>query len=288
MSAKPLRALEEIRRMRGGSQSHLMRCSDDHYYVVKFQNNPQHRRVLVNELLATRLAARLGLPTTPTAIVNVSKELIHLTGNLVIELASKRIPCQEGLQFGSRLFGKTGIANTFASLPQGHPFPPEQLGYFAGMLVFDKWTCNTDGRQTLFLRESEGQRHSMVMIDQGFCFNCGEWNFPDSPLRGLYTDKEVYQEIKSIDDFEPWLGRLETEFTRDALFDAAKSIPPEWYEFDAGALSALLERLNHRRSIVRELLWVACNRLPSDFPKWVDRQQPGGHFRSPEFGAALY
>ena len=40
--------------MPGGAQPHLMRCSDEQYYVVKFQNNPQHRRVLANELLPTR------------------------------------------------------------------------------------------------------------------------------------------------------------------------------------------------------------------------------------------
>src|SRR5258708_9140191 len=72
-----LRALEQIRRMRGGAQSHLMRCDDGYYYVVKFQNNPQHTRVLVNELLGTRLAARLGLPTTPVAIISVSEDLIR-------------------------------------------------------------------------------------------------------------------------------------------------------------------------------------------------------------------
>jgi len=64
-----LRGPEQIRRMRGGAQSHLMRCSDGNYYVVKFQNNPQHRRILVNELLGTNLAKRLGLPTTPVAVV---------------------------------------------------------------------------------------------------------------------------------------------------------------------------------------------------------------------------
>jgi len=53
-------ALEQIRRMRGGAQSHLMRCSDGLYYVVKFQNNSQHRRILVNEMVGTKLAARLG------------------------------------------------------------------------------------------------------------------------------------------------------------------------------------------------------------------------------------
>jgi hypothetical protein len=45
------RAVEQIRRMRGGAQSHLMRCDDGGYYVVKFQNNPQGVRILANELL---------------------------------------------------------------------------------------------------------------------------------------------------------------------------------------------------------------------------------------------
>ena len=46
-----------------------MRCSDEDYYVVKFQNNPQGAKILANELLGTRLAARLGLPTPGAAVV---------------------------------------------------------------------------------------------------------------------------------------------------------------------------------------------------------------------------
>jgi len=79
-------ALEQIRRMRGGAQSHLIRCSDGHYYVVKFQNNPQHPRALVNEMLGTRLAERLGLPTMPVEVIYVSEELIHLTPDLCMEM----------------------------------------------------------------------------------------------------------------------------------------------------------------------------------------------------------
>ena len=60
LHAPRIHAMEQIRRMRGGAQSHLMRCLDGYYYVVKFQNNLQHRRVPVNELLGTRLAKRLG------------------------------------------------------------------------------------------------------------------------------------------------------------------------------------------------------------------------------------
>jgi HipA-like kinase len=57
-----------------------MRCSDDNYDVLKFQNNLQHRRVLVNELLGTRLARRLGLPTAPVSVVDVPEELEAMLG----------------------------------------------------------------------------------------------------------------------------------------------------------------------------------------------------------------
>jgi len=55
-------AVQHLRKLRGGSQSHLLRASDGAWYVTKFQNNPQHVRVLANEMLATRLGLALGLP----------------------------------------------------------------------------------------------------------------------------------------------------------------------------------------------------------------------------------
>src|SRR5882762_9962287 len=154
-----IKALEEIRRMRGGAQSHLMRCSDENYYVVKFQNNPQHRRILVNELLGTRLAALLGLPTTAVAIIHVSEELIRLTPELCIEMPRARIPCQAGLQFGSRYPGDPRSLTLFDFLPDEQLRTVENLYQFAGMLVFDKWTCNPSVRQTLFFRKKLGNPH---------------------------------------------------------------------------------------------------------------------------------
>jgi hypothetical protein len=82
-----------------------MRCADGQYYVVKFQNNPQHRRILVNELFGTRLAARLGLPTASVAIIDVPQELFRLMPDLAMEHPRQRIPCQSGPQFGSRYPG---------------------------------------------------------------------------------------------------------------------------------------------------------------------------------------
>ena len=65
-------AIQQIRRMRGGAQSQLMLASDSNLYVVKFRNNPQHVRVLANELLATRLAAAIGLSVPPSEVIEVS------------------------------------------------------------------------------------------------------------------------------------------------------------------------------------------------------------------------
>src|SRR5260370_26468951 len=96
-----VQAVEQIRRMRGGAQSQLMRCSDGCYYVVKFQNNPQHRRILVNELLGTRRAGRLGLPITPAEIIDVRAELIRPTPELWMGMPPARVPCPAGVPVGS-------------------------------------------------------------------------------------------------------------------------------------------------------------------------------------------
>jgi hypothetical protein len=262
-------ALEQIRRMSGGAQAQLMRCSDGRYYVVKFQNNPQHRRVLVNEMLGTALARLLGLRTAFSAVVYVNDALIRLTPELCFEGTRSRLPCQPGPQFGSCYIGDPRGPTVFDSLSDEMFAEVDYLSDFAGMLVFDKWTCNTDGRQVLFQRR--GLKYRVVMIDQGFCFNSGEWNFPDSPLRGRYFRTRVYDDIFSIEDFDPWLSKLENQIDEHAIWKCAAEIPAEWYDSDTDALARLLGTLNRRRERVRELLWAA-QRSSKDFLRnWIDR-----------------
>jgi hypothetical protein len=66
------------------------------------------------------------------------------------------------------------------------------LREFAGMLAFDKWTCNADGRQVVFHKEMRERKYNASIIDFGYCFNAGEWSFPDAPLRGVYGINDVY------------------------------------------------------------------------------------------------
>jgi hypothetical protein len=273
---RPLRAVEHVRRMRGGSQSHLMRCSDGNYYVVKFQGNPQGTRILVNELLGTRLAGWLGLPIAISHVIAVSEELIRYSKEMVFELGHGSIPCTAGLCFGSCLPVDPRQASVMDLLPEGPFYDLTNLSDFCGMLVFDKWTCNTDGRQIVFCRKTMNSPFSAVMIDQGFCFNGTEWNFPDAPLRSLYREHPAYKRVCGMNDFEPWLTRLETEISANVLSDIANDIPPEWYAFDTASIQTLLERLNRRRGKVRELLSLAHQAIPRIFPSWGENNGTGG------------
>jgi len=140
---------------------------------------------------------------------------------------------------------------------------------FAGVLALDKWTCNANGRQAAFWKRSRERKLSASFIDQGYCFNAGEWNFPDAPLRGVFGRNDVYACVTSWDSFEPWLTRIEN-FSEKSLYTLAEEIPPEWYGSASNDLERLLTRLLARRSRVRELILDFKNSSRNPFPNWSE------------------
>ncbi len=264
-------AVEHVRRLRGGAQSHLLRCDDGDYYVVKFKNNPQGVRILANEMLAGKLARTLGLPVPEQEVVEVSEWLVEHTPDLYIQRGAERVRCTSGFQFGSRFPCDPLRTPVYDFLPDALLPSVANRDSFPGILVFDKWTCNCDSRQLVFHRSSKLNSYGYVasMIDQGFCFNANEWNFPDSPMRGLYSRLSVYEKVVGLDSFEPFLGRLE-HLTEDFLEEAAASVPPEWYEGKTEELRALIGKLSERRTKVARLIRACRQSARQPFPGWSD------------------
>lgn len=263
-----VQAVQQIRRMRGGAQSHLMLGADGNAWVVKFRNNPQHLRVLANELLATRLGAAIGLTVPQCDVVEVSAWLIERTPELEMHLGGGRKErCVPGLQFGSQLVGGLMPGHVADYLPEEQLLEVKNLREFAGALALDKWTCNANGRQALFYRKGREKRYSATFIDQGFCFNAGEWRFVDAPLRGVYARNAVYREVIGWESFEPGLSRIET-FADNKVWEIAETIPPEWYEEDAAALEQLVEKLLERRGCVRDCITAFRESSRRPFPNW--------------------
>lgn len=262
-----VQAVQHVKRMRGGAQGHLMRADDGHFYVVKFQNNPQHQRVLANDFFATRLAERVGLPVPIVEVVEVDPWLVEHTTELTFQLATQVVPCTPGLQFGSRFVIDPLRGQVLDYLPETMIGQVRNLETFAGILALDKWTCNADGRQAAFWRRMREKKYTATFIDQGYCFNAGEWSFPDSPLRGVFMRNDVYVGVTGWESFEPWLTCLE-EMPLEEIGRCAEDIPPEWYEHDEEGLRLLIEALDRRRKKVRRLIEEFRDSTRTPFPNW--------------------
>ena len=269
-------AREVIRRMRGASQPYLLRCADDSSYVVKFQNNPQHVRILANEMLAARLAMLIGLPVATPAFVQVPPDLIRGDPPLELEIGPRRELCRAGVHFGSRYPGEPSRTLVVDFLPDRMLSKVRSMAsVFLGGFVFDKWTCNCDGRQVVFFRSlnEEDPAYSALLIDQGFCFNDGDWSFPDSPIRGLYPRRLVYEKVEGLNSFEPFLSRVEN-LDHPQIAACVTQMPSEWCGPDPGQLDRLVEALYKRRRGIRQAIIDAKNSSLKPFPNW--RETKGG------------
>ncbi len=147
-----VQATHLIRKMRGGAQAHLLECDDGHFYVVKFLNNPQHRRILINEWIASAFLNYLQISTPAAAIVNLSAAFLAGNPEIYIQLGSRHQAVEPGWHFGSRYPGDPAKVMVYDFLPDALLDKVVNAGEFLGVLAFDKWMGNADARQSIFFR----------------------------------------------------------------------------------------------------------------------------------------
>ena len=277
----PLTARRYLRKMRGGAQSHLIEADDGKFYIVKFRNNPQHRRILVNELIAAEFLSYLQISAPRAAMIDVSADFLLANPEMYLSLGSRRVPIEPGWHFGSLHPGNPDTLAVYDFLPDALLVHVANLSEFLGVLAFDKWMGNADGRQSVFFRAqlrewSPGKpkpvRAEFVawMIDHGFVFDGPNWTFQDAPLQGLYPRRLVYEHARRLDDFQPWLDLI-LNFPEEVMDRALRSIPPAWLDGEEAALENLLEELMRRRQRVPELLSTLAAARNSPFPEWRGR-----------------
>jgi len=265
--------------MRGGAQAHLVEAEDGRFYVVKFRNNPQHRRILVNEMIASVFLKYLRIAAPETAIIHLSQDFLDANPEVYIQMGSTRRAVEPGWHFGSLYPGDPERVAVYDFLPDALLAKVANLAEFLGMLVFDKWTSNADSRQSVFLRARlrewipNAADHPLrlgfaaLMIDHGYLFDGPHWEFADSPIQGLYFRPLVYESVRSLDDFQPWLDQVRY-FPEEVVDEAARQIPPAWLEGDEEHLERLLERLLERRKHVADLVSDCRKGRVNPFPHW--------------------
>jgi hypothetical protein len=143
----PLTAVRHVRKMRGGAQAHLLEADDGNWYVVKFRNNPQHHRVLVNELLSAAFLEYLKITAPESAIIRVTERFLAANPEIFLQAGTARTEVQPGWHFGSRYPGDPSRLAVYDFLPDSLLEKVVNLEDFRAILVYDKWSGNSDGRQ---------------------------------------------------------------------------------------------------------------------------------------------
>lgn len=247
-------AIQFIRTMRGTSKPILVKANDDQFYVVKFVGNQQGTRTLINEIVVGCILRRLHVRIPSFTTIHVSEEFI--SSNRCVHLESpngSRVPVPPGIHYASRLSVNPDRVAIYDYIPTSLLKKVSNLRDFIKVLIADKWICNVDRRQAVFIRE---RFFAAEMIDHGMALGGNSWAFDDAPLRGVYHDCAVYDEIQSWEDLEPYILAVEN-FSDTDLEDSIMQIPEEWLlecSSDGVTLMQLLECLSARRGKIRGLV----------------------------------
>jgi hypothetical protein len=275
LNTDPVNAVQFVRKMRGSAKAHLLRGDDGHHYVVKFSNGPQGPRIPVNEWIASHLLRSSGIQTPQPAVIRITPEFLGDNPDVHLGDRDERVAVEPGLHFGSRYPGDPASTAVYDFLPDSLLAQTANLDQFRAILVFDKWLGNTDARQCVFYRtrtaserrNDERPRWVASMIDNGHAFGGARWNFTDSPAQGVYCRPSVYRNVRSLDDFQPWLDQVAA--CPEGLIEEARTmLPVECVGRNQDDLNRLLDRLVQRRDCVPELLRKCCEGAPKSFPSW--------------------
>lgn len=229
----------------GGSEPHQFRCDDDRLYMVKAPNNPQGVRVLGNELLGGLALDWLGIEHPATTLVEIRQDLIAASPGARY---SNGQALAGGLAFGSEFWPSepAGIAPVNSLVNRRD---------IAGVLVFDTWVRNHDGRQ---YRVRHAPQHAgsfeFVVVDQGHCFGPA-WT-ADS-LRQEIQNVTVAPELCPLkhEEVSPFVERLRS-FGRDSAEHLVHQVPAQWATNEERAV--LAEYLLMRASRTAEVLNGKC------------------------------
>jgi len=269
LSTEPIQILRVIRPMRGHSRSFFVLAADGHYYVCKFQRNPQGNRSLINECIAGHLLSALGVSTPRQALLQ-----LHPTrkgGELLSDALHHQVASD--LHWGSQCPVNPDATAIFDFLPCKLHSRITNAADLGVVFAFDRWVSTIDSRQFVFVRESNGldsaqsksaHQYTAWAIDHGSCFGGTDWALASfhQPSTGhrppnLYPLCKLEDAIRGANLIES-LSPFEIEA-------ACQGIPRDWFAHgEEEALQVLLQALQTRqRNLAASLRSMAAAICPN-------------------------
>jgi hypothetical protein len=254
--SRPVNIKRIVRPMRGGSQARLVEGDDSRFYVAKFAGNTQGTRTPVNEWIAQSIMSHVGISTPPLCILRLPETLRN--EELCFSIGDKKIPVEGEWHLGSPCPVNPETKVIFDFLPQKLLENVVNLNDFAKTFVVDRWLCQTDDRQAVFVRDRGlvgGQvRFRAHFIDHGLTFSGSSWDLREAALHGLYVGRAVYSLINMPEICEQTVSQIES-LTEELLFSPLATLPSSWLSAnEKKELNRLVGRLYKNRSKLRRVV----------------------------------
>jgi hypothetical protein len=259
---KAVRPLNQVRN--GVTKPYFVQCSDNETYVVKFQQNPEGKRVLANEYVASKMASLLSLPVPDPALIEVDDQFVRDHGSEISEHVGS--PLQSGLHFGTVKLKKSVQITDSRMIGRAlnRDIVPD-------LLVFDQLICNKD-------RDSNGgnllfdlNKMEIVVLDHTHAFDLGAiWRETDLKMRigqsfelfdsSGYVYRKLVAYVEGNNPFHPILAKI-AGMTNSDLWNIINTVPEEW-ELSMPEKHALIDYLIDRQTRIHEVLPLLAPVLP--------------------------
>lgn len=263
-------AVRFLRKLRGGTQAHLVQCDDGHFYAAKSPVNPQGIRVLVNEYLGSQVFRSIDIATARVTPIILSQKFLKANPEMAFAFKTNHIALKPGVHLGSRFEVAPDTVSIHDFLPEALLTKVNNATDFLGSFVADIWLCNRDARQFVFYREhpvdSTGNGGFRALaIDHGLCLGGQDWNFVDSPVISGKLQTGIYRS-SSPQYLDRWVQRL-TEIEEGTLNRWTAEIPSQWRTEAGPELEGVTGTLVARKQRVAGLVNAAIHGRPQCFPK---------------------
>jgi len=239
----------------GKSKPLLFEATDGTQWVVKYKNNPQGIRILVNEWVASNLAQLLSLPSPECSLIMLDKQLLEIESTSIPGTTTK---VEVGLSFGSRYIDNADNNPTRYQMDR-----LDNTGIIPGIIVMDTWIDNPDrdDRDRNFSNiivspSSIRSKYTLHLIDLGKV-SSSHWTANELLNRKTALNLRGHNRlfaplILGRPVFQPFLEVLES-VSAEEIESVVATVPDEW-NLSQEEAAVLVKFLKQRKNLVREII----------------------------------
>jgi hypothetical protein len=226
----------------GSSGAQIFSDSTGQQYVVKYQENGHHIKVLSNEYIASEIAKNLEVFTPEPFIVVIDDLLLPSLKPINGQSISK------GPHFGSKRIENLYEGPATRSLIE----KCNNIDKYPAIILLDVLLYNTDRRNDgNYLIVIDGNEFKFCAIDHGHCLGMN-W---DADLLKKYVSlwsgeylEEMYETITGREDFNDVLSKIDT-LDNAFITTLVDSIPEAWLS-NSVEIQALKDYLSQKKSTI--------------------------------------